>query len=425
MVSGGRPAWPKRSGSGAGDNGSEYFSTAALGVAKGTYRGQIMIQSMLCRGILCAAFLGSILQAGTVTVGQPPLTGTGNCDPFGCASYFGLGTYQQVYASTAFPGPMSIAMLTFYDTQVLNNGNPDQGTYTISLSYTPKSPGMLDLMNPSNNIGSNLQTFFTGTLPAPVTGPDGQRTLVFSGTTFSYNPADGNLLLTMVVSGPLDQSPHLYLDQSASTAATTNAYFGTVNGVPVSGGNDIGGLVTGFTTAELQITGPTSLPMGSVGEPYGPLTFTAGGGIGSYTWSATGLPNGVHFSMGGVLSGTPAAGSQGRYSPQFTVMDSSQSTATVTITLNICAGLEITGPLVLPPAAVGGSYGPVTFTAAGGAGGYTWSATGLPEGLRFSKRGVLSGTPATGSGGAYNPSFMVTDSSGYTAIVTRALVILP
>ena len=385
---------------------------------------KMLIDNALCRGILCATFLSSILLADTIIIGQPPAHGTGDCDPFGCAGAFGLGTYQQVYASDAFSGPLTIVMLTFYDTQVLNNGVPDQGTYTLSMSYTGKSPGMLDLTNPSNNIGSNSQTFFTGKLPSPTIGPNGVRTLVFSGTPYSYDPATGNLLLTITVSAAVDQSPILYLDRAAYTAVTTNAYFGIVNGVPVSGGNDIGGLVTGFSTTALQVTGPESLPMASIGETYGPLTFTASGGTGGYVWSATGLPNGLQLSTSGVLSGTPASGSQGTYSPQFTVKDSSQSTTAVTMTLTVCGSLSVSGPLLLAPGIAGKSYGPVTFTASGGAGGYKWSATGLPNGLHLSQRGVLSGTPAAGTTGTYTPSFVVTDSRGYRAKVTRALVIL-
>jgi putative Ig domain-containing protein len=51
--------------------------------------------------------------------------------------------------------------------------------------------------------------------------------------------------------------------------------------------------------------------------------FTASGGRGSYSWSATGLPSGLIISGAGALSGTPVSGSQGSYNPQFTERDSS------------------------------------------------------------------------------------------------------
>jgi hypothetical protein len=175
----------------------------------------------------------------------------------------------------------------------------------------------------------------------------------------------------------------------------------------------------------LRITGPASLPAGAVGLAYGPVTFMAAGGAGGYSWSATGLPSGLSLSVGGVLSGTPAAGSQGSYSPQFTLIDSTQNTLSVTLPLLIHASLQITGPVFLPLGVVGTAYSSVTFTAAGGTGGDLWSATGLPNGLLFSTGGVLSGTPAPGSLGIYIPQFTVTDSSGSQSDVTRVLVIIP
>jgi len=66
-----------------------------------------------------------------------------------------------------------------------------------------------------------------------------------------------------------------------------------------------------------------------VGRAYPSVTFTAAGGTGGDVWSATGLPKGLLFSAGGVLSGTPAAGTLGVYLPHFTVTDSAGSQAEV------------------------------------------------------------------------------------------------
>gem|GEM_PF-1541934 len=174
-----------------------------------------------------------------------------------------------------------------------------------------------------------------------------------------------------------------------------------------------------------SITGPTSLSGATVGIAYGPVTFTATGGTGSYTWSATGLPSGLVLSSGGVLSGTPGAGTAGDYNLQVTVKDSSNATASVNLSLTVNAAAT---PLSiatssLAPGAVGTAYGPVQLTANGGTGGYSWSATGLPNGLALSSSGVLSGTPANGSQGSYSPRFTVQDLSNATASATLALTI--
>jgi hypothetical protein len=90
------------------------------------------------------------------------------------------------------------------------------------------------------------------------------------------------------------------------------------------------------------------------------------------------------------------------------------------------ASLAITGPASLPSGTVGAAYGSLQFTATGGSGGYSFSATGLPAGMGVnSTTGVVSGTPAVGSHGNYNPQFKVTDSSSATAVLTRSLVINP
>jgi hypothetical protein len=206
-----------------------------------------MIKRAVCRVMLCMALAGAGLQAGNLVVGDPPLRGTGNCDPFGCPAFFGLATYQQVYSSADFPGDISIDGLSFFETQVLSNGGvPAGGTYTLFFSYTSLDPGDLNLTNPNLNVGSGNQGFFTGTLPA-LTPETGGYELIIMGTPFVYNPADGNLLLTVTLSPP------------GSSVASSNAYFGFQNGEPVNGGNDIGGLVTGFDYGAVTTPEPGSL----------------------------------------------------------------------------------------------------------------------------------------------------------------------
>jgi len=232
------------------------------------------------------AFLCLSLQASSLLVGDPPTLGTGNCDPFGCPSFFGLGTFQEVYSSSAFAstGELTITELSFFDFQVHNGGVPSGDTFTLSLSYTSNAPGSLDLNNPNNNITSGSQTFFSGLLPSLVTVPGGHE-LNISGTPFDYNPADGNLLLTVTMTGPTNGQPPLYLDFSAcgpqttcppgSSVLTSSAYFGSTNG-----GNNIGGLITQFTYGN---SSPTP-------EPSSLLLVLAGVGLIGYNWRRRSAP---------------------------------------------------------------------------------------------------------------------------------------
>jgi len=89
------------------------------------------------------------------------------------------------------------------------------------------------------------------------------------------------------------------------------------------------------TLPGFQITGPSLLSNGAVGVLYSAVQFTASGGAGGNAWSATGLPDGMTFSAAGVLGGTPASGTQGNYTPQFTVTDSASTTGSVSIGLTI------------------------------------------------------------------------------------------
>ncbi|HLY18561.1 MAG TPA: PEP-CTERM sorting domain-containing protein [Bryobacteraceae bacterium] len=214
--------------------------------------------------MLGLAFTGVALRANILVVGDPPMLGTGNCDPFGCPGFLGLSTYQQVYLSSAFPSSISIVGLTFYEGQVHNGGQPAGGSYTLSFSYTTFAPGSLDLTNPNNNISSSSENFFSGALPT-LTPEGGGNFLVISGTPFVYNPADGNLLLTVTVTGGTNSGTPLFLNESVcgpqticpqgSSVVTGNAYFGNANG-----GNDIGGLVTGFDYS----TSPTTPEPGTL-----------------------------------------------------------------------------------------------------------------------------------------------------------------
>jgi uncharacterized protein (TIGR03437 family) len=89
----------------------------------------------------------------------------------------------------------------------------------------------------------------------------------------------------------------------------------------------------------LTVSGPGSLPTGTVGAVYPGATITATGGSTVDTFSATGLPNGLTInSTTGAISGTPAAGTAGTDNVVVTVTDSSSNAATKSYTLTINPG---------------------------------------------------------------------------------------
>jgi hypothetical protein len=177
----------------------------------------------------------------------------------------------------------------------------------------------------------------------------------------------------------------------------------------------------------LAITGTTSLPVGVVGAPYSPTTIPATGGIGPYTWSATGLPVGLSINTSsGVISGTPTSSTGSPFSINITVTDSTSRTASKAYLLMVNPALTITGPASLLVGVMGSAYPLTTMAATGGTGPYTWSAIGLPAGLTISaSTGLISGTPSTATGSPFSVNITATDTGARTATKSYLLTINP
>lgn len=193
-------------------------------------------------GIMAA----SSTNATVLIIGAPGDANSGNCYPFGCS---GGSEYQQVYASSNFTGLITINDIEFY----MNNspgGNLNSGTYTFSLSTTTVAVDNLDTTNFANNVGSDNALFGTYTL-----GGAAPSLLVFNGTSFTYNPANGNLLLD--IQANITQEGGSFYD----------ARNGDASGL-FSRAHDFGsgfagyGLVTGFSTT---IPEPTTLALLGLG----------------------------------------------------------------------------------------------------------------------------------------------------------------
>lgn len=190
--------------------------------------------------------------------------------------------------------------------------------------------------------------------------------------------------------------------------------------------------ITATDTAKASITGTSSNI--TVDQP--PLitstntaTFTVGMS-GSFTVTATGfptptfsetgvLPAGVSFTAGGVLNGTPAARTGGTYPITITASNGISPNATQNFTLVVDEAPAIT------------SANTTTFTT-GTAGSFTVTATGypapvfsetgaLPSGVTLSPSGVLSGTPAAGTGGTYH--ITVIASNGVSPDATQSFTL--
>jgi hypothetical protein len=195
--------------------------------------------------LLGFAFGGAAVRADTIGVANSE-----NCYPFTCNDS-GIGTgqsieYQQVYSKTAFSGPIAITWLTFFNSFAESHGFAGgpvlTGNYDISFSVTSAPVNGLS-STLTNNIGTSLVTFFNGSLGGPVPG----NTFTITGTPFAYNPANGNLLMDVVVTNQPNvpnTGSNGYFDLD-NTGSKTSRAFSVTNQTPSS---DSAGLVTGFNT---------------------------------------------------------------------------------------------------------------------------------------------------------------------------------
>jgi hypothetical protein len=150
---------------------------------------------------------------------------------------------------------------------------------------------------------------------------------------------------------------------------------------------------------------------GAVGVPYNQkLALVATGGTAPVAWSllSGSVPGLVFDPVTLSLSGSPTAA--GSFTITVQARDAVGLTASRSISLVIAPpGLAITTERQLSGVELNGSYFE-TIAASGGVPPYTWSATGLPSGLRIdSATGVISGTAS--AGGNFAAVISVRDSA--------------
>ncbi len=149
------------------------------------------------------------------------------------------------------------------------------------------------------------------------------------------------------------------------------------------------------------ITAPSSLPSGTINQPYPTTTLIASGGTAPLTWDPAvtpPLPNGLSWDAATqTISGIPLNGSQGATSHEFTVRDATNPVLTgkrtYSLTIVLPAPPTIT-TTTLPNGNVITSYSE-QLQATGGSGNLTWTiiAGSLPLGLGMDTAGLISGTP--------------------------------
>ena len=192
----------------------------------------LILKVALASAAALASTLLACAPASALVIGAPA-TG-GNYIPFG--SVAGFPEYQQVYLSSDFSGTIEIGDLAFF-TVAGGTGTPNPGKFTISLSTTSAPVNGLST-NLSQNVGPDSKTVYSAALPAV---QNGVLTIPFS-TPFTYDPADGNLLVDILAATPYSGGPAFEFNGSAN-GVFSRAYSGMT--IPVANNS---GLVTGFSS---------------------------------------------------------------------------------------------------------------------------------------------------------------------------------
>src|SRR5436190_6843182 len=155
------------------------------------------------------------------------------------------GTYQQVYAKSAFSGPVTITQIAFASHELTSNPGIANYNFNVSLGATAAVPNALST-NLAANRGPQLVPVFSGPLNANIT--DGaQFDVLIDITPFTYDPANGNLLLEINLVAPVQFSGGSLLYFRAGNDSRTSR---AANPSGLAGGafTDSFGLLTRFTT---------------------------------------------------------------------------------------------------------------------------------------------------------------------------------
>jgi len=381
--------------------GSSLKAEAALTISTGANLGTFPIGRVEVP-LIATGGTGSYLWDVTCCTTLPPGMALRTDGPSGFPSTASAGIIG--VATTA--GTYSFTLRVFSGIEI--------ATRTFTLTIAPISP-FDDFTNPPDAFVNSFYSYTFTTL----------RAGTFTWSTLSALPQN----LTLSSSGVLSGTPTTAGTSTLSIRLTdgVNTFFQTVS----------------LRVSDIQITTDKMLPQANQNQPYGPLQLQASGGSGPLIWNAGNLPNvsqslpsGLVLSPTGILSGTTTFSGYSTF--YITATDTSGHFYAKLFTL-VTVGTTPTLPYIYTNLnwsdLLLGRFSSFSFFVNQGKGPYSWSASGLPPGLRFVDSGgtdpisrtlspfssSLRGVPT--QLGSFPVTVNVTDSSSPPVTVSQTIEI--
>src|SRR5665213_2775949 len=356
-----------------------------------------------------------------------------------------------------------------------HNGIGADATQSFTLTVN-QGAAITSVNNTAMTIGvAGTFTFTAAGSPAPIISETGAlpNGVLFTGGTLAGTPAAGTSGVYPItvtahngVGADATQNFTLSVNQSAAITSSNNAvmtvgaagsFTVTATGSPVPIISETGALPNGVLSTGGTLAGT---PAAGTAGSY-PIIITAHNGVGadatqnftltvdqsagitsannatmtvgvagSFTFAATGspaptfsetgaLPNGILLT-GGILTGTPAAGTAGSYPIIITAHNGISADATQNFTLTVNQGAAMTSANTT--AMTVGVAGTFTFTATGAPAPAITETGALPNGVLFTG-GTLAGTPAAGTAGNYPITITAHNGVGGDATQNFTLIV--